>query len=96
MMRLTLSPRAHADLDEIWDYSAEKWNAERADSYISEIWKTVELIADEPGLGRSCDEIREGYFKFPSGSHLIFYKKTNENIEIVRVLHQWMDIDNHL
>lgn len=91
-----LSSRARADLDEIWEYSAAKWNVESADNYIREIWKTIELVASEPGVGRSCDEIRKGYFKFPSGSHLIFYKKAGEAIDIVRILHQRMDFDSYL
>ncbi|HEY1837951.1 MAG TPA: type II toxin-antitoxin system RelE/ParE family toxin [Rhizomicrobium sp.] len=44
-----LSPRARTDLDEIWEYTADKWNAEQADNYIREIWKTIELIGDRPG-----------------------------------------------
>ncbi len=96
MTGLTLSPLARADLDEIWDYTDAKWSAERADSYICEIWKIVELIAGEPGIGRSCDEIRKGYFRFPAGSHLIFYKKKASEIDIVRILHQRMDFYSHL
>lgn len=91
-----LSPRARADLDDIWEYSAAKWNVERADNYIREIWKTVELVASEPSIGRSCDEIRAGYFKFPSGSHLIFYRRLGKKIDVVRILHQRMDFDSHL
>ncbi|MGA9796217.1 MAG: type II toxin-antitoxin system RelE/ParE family toxin [Rhizomicrobium sp.] len=91
-----LSPRARTDLDEIWEYTADKWNAEQADNYIREIWKTIELIGDRPGIGRSCDEIRQGYFKFPVGSHVMFYKKAQMHITVVRIVHRRMDFDSHL
>ncbi|WP_350152941.1 type II toxin-antitoxin system RelE/ParE family toxin [Nitrosomonas sp.] len=47
-------------------------------------------------IGRSCDEIREGHFKFGVGKHLIFYRhKEKDHIEIVRTLHARMDTESH-
>ena len=34
-----LSPRAQADLDDIWDYSCERWGDDRAESYVRSIDK---------------------------------------------------------
>lgn len=45
-------------------------------------------------LGVACDEIMPGYRKFSQGSHVIFFKNTTKGvIEIVRVLHQSMDVE---
>lgn len=91
-----LSPRAVSDLDEIWNYTAATWDTEQAEIYIRELWRAIETVAADPGRGRACDEIRPGYFKFLSGSHVLFYRKATKKIDIVRILHQRMDFDVHL
>lgn len=45
-MGFTLSPRARADLDGIWDYTAERWNADQADRYIRQLAEAFGNIAD--------------------------------------------------
>ena len=57
---------------------------------------SIQLIVDEPQLGRACDEIRKGYRKHHVGRHLIFYRQTTSHIEIIRILHESMDVDSHL
>ncbi|MCG8434648.1 MAG: type II toxin-antitoxin system RelE/ParE family toxin, partial [Gammaproteobacteria bacterium] len=38
------------------------------------------LLAENPDIGKACDEIRDGYRKFPQGSHVIFYRQIgNQN-----------------
>jgi len=41
-------------------------------------------------------EVRAGYQKFPAGSHLLFYPTTPDEIDIVRILHQRLDVERHL
>ncbi|EGR4140684.1 type II toxin-antitoxin system RelE/ParE family toxin, partial [Vibrio cholerae] len=44
--------------------------------------------------GKSCDEIREGYRKFPQGSHVIFYHQIgSQQIRVIRILHKSMDVN---
>ena len=52
-------------------------------------------LAADPRLGRSCDQIRAGYFKYSAGSHVIFDRLADVGIDVVRILHQSMDIDRH-
>jgi toxin ParE1/3/4 len=90
-----LSPRAQVDLDEIWDYSASHWGDAQAEVYARQIQTPIELIAKTPHRGRPCDDIRPGYSKFAVGSHVLFYRLTDDGIDVVRVLHQRMDFDRH-
>ena len=94
--RFVLTPRAHADLDEIWDYTADRWGLERAETYIRQLWKDNRTIADSPSLGRECPEVRPGYSKYPSGSHVLFYRLTDDGIEVGRILHERMDYERHI
>ncbi|MBJ8346934.1 type II toxin-antitoxin system RelE/ParE family toxin [Antrihabitans sp. YC2-6] len=95
--RFLLSPAAQADLEDIWDHTAQRWNAEQAEHFVRELQRAIERVADNPAVGRRCDEVRAGYLKLAAGSHVLFYRVTDEGvIDIVRVLHQRMDIDRHL
>jgi toxin ParE1/3/4 len=95
MTRYRLSPRAQTDLAEIWDYTAERWGAEQAATYIRRIESSVEAAATEPTSGTACDHIRAGYRKLRSGSHVLFYRVGEDGIEVMRILHQRMDFEQH-
>ncbi|MCB1950344.1 MAG: type II toxin-antitoxin system RelE/ParE family toxin, partial [Nitrosomonas sp.] len=45
-----------------------------------------------PLLGRRCDSIRKGYFRFEYVSHVIFYRQEKNFIIISRVIHQSRDV----
>ena len=94
--RFVLTPRAQNDLDEIWDYTADRWGLDQAEAYTRQLWMHIQTIADRPALGRECPEIRPGYLRFPSGSHILFYRFTSEGIDIVRILHARMDYEQHV
>jgi toxin ParE1/3/4 len=94
--RFVLKPRAHADLDEIWDYTADRWGLDQAETYIRRLWNDIQTVADNPSLGRECIEVRPGYRKYPSGSHVLFYRLTDDGIDVVRILHERMDYERHI
>ena len=96
MSRYVLSPRAQEDLSEIWDYSVERWGMDQADSNLRLLQRAIEVIAADPRVGTSCDEVRAGYRKYPAGSHMLLYRQSQAGIDIVRVLHGRMDFDRHL
>lgn len=90
-----LSPLAEADLEGIWFYTFKQWSTEQADSYHARIVDTFEGLAAGTKRGRPVD-IRDGYFKYAIGSHLIFYRESETGIDVIRVLHQRMDVERHL
>jgi toxin ParE1/3/4 len=92
----TLTPRAQGDLSEIWDHTASRWGIEQAETYTRQLAAHVAMVAGNPVLGRACPEVRAGYYKFPSGSHVLFYRIMDSGIEVVRVLHERMDYPQHL
>jgi toxin ParE1/3/4 len=91
-----LTPRAQADLDEIWDHTADRWGLDQAETYTRQLWKDIATVADRPSLGRECTEVRRGYRMYPSGSHVLFYRHTAEGIDVVRILHERMDYERHI
>lgn len=91
----SLSPRAEADLEEIWAYSFRNWSLEQADRYHAEL---VTALADLGGGQRSGRPVpvRRGYFKFAAGSHFIYYQPSSPGIFVIRILHQKMDAGRYI
>jgi toxin ParE1/3/4 len=81
MSRYVLSPRARADLDEIWNYTTQRWGTAQAEDYIRLLQRAIETVAEEPRRGRTCDEVRKGYRKYSVGSRTVFYKSVRAGID---------------
>ncbi len=58
--RIFLSPRAQTDLDKIWDYTADRWGLDQAETYTRNIWQRIEEVAAKPAMGQDCSDIRAG------------------------------------
>jgi len=96
MRGITLSPRAKLDLSEIWDYTCSQWGVEQAEKYLRELWSTMVRAVSDPTKSVDIGDVRRGYRKSRAGSHVIFFKVTDDEIDVVRVLHQRMDFERHL
>jgi toxin ParE1/3/4 len=97
-MSYTISVKASEDIENIWLYTFENWSLEQADRYVNLIFDEIEYLAGKPGSGKDISYIRKGYRYSKVKSHLIFYRLIDmqSDIEIIRVLHQRMDIENRL
>ncbi len=91
MKRIVLSPKAKSDLNNIWDYTEETWSDKKAEGYIRELRKSLQLLADNPSLASNADYIRKDYRKALSGSHVIYLKQIENGIDVIRILHERMD-----
>ena len=96
MTDFVLSPRAQADLDEIWDYTELRWSTTQAERYIRQLWQGLEYVASDPRRGDACDDIRAGYRKYAVGSHVNFFRMSGASVDVVRILHGRMDFNRHL
>lgn len=97
MSAFIISEKALEDINNIWIYTAENWSVEQADRYYNLIMDEIEYIVRNFDMARDFGKIRKSYRYSKVKSHLIFFKndETNE-IEVVRVLHERMDIENRL
>ena len=95
MKRLALSPAAIADLNGIWDYSANHWGPDLADQYINEICDACNGVASGQKHGRHVDA-GPGYLRISAGSHVVYYQARGDVMNVIRVLHSRMDVDRHL
>ena len=97
-MKYLISQLAGKDLENIWLYTFNNWSVEQADRYFELIMGEIEYISKNPYSGYDFSSIRKGYFRSKIKSHFIFYRinKQNNLVEIIRILHQRMDIENSL
>lgn len=91
-----LTAAARRDVSSIWDFTEERWDARQAETYLHEIRAALERIAEDPSRGRRRDEIRDGYLSYRIGSHTIFFISRPDGIDVIRILHQRMDVDRNL
>ncbi|WP_026905447.1 type II toxin-antitoxin system RelE/ParE family toxin [Pedobacter glucosidilyticus] len=97
-MTYKISNEAQIDIENIWLYTFETWSLEQADRYFNLILNEIEYLTQHPTSGKDFNHIRKGYYHTKVKSHFIFYRinlKENE-IEIIRILHQQMDIESRL
>lgn len=92
-----ISKQALEDIDTIWLYTLENWSLNHANHYYRLIYHEIEFIIEDFESGKDIGKIKPGYRQTKIKSHLIIYKMADDRvIEIVRVLHQMMDIPNRL
>ena len=97
-MNFSISQEAYLDLEQIWLYTVDNWPVEQADRYYNLIMDEIAYLAKHPQSGQDYSHVRKGYFRSQIKSHLIFYKVNRERgeIEVIRILHQLMDIEARL
>lgn len=95
MAEYRLGRRAAADLDDIWRYTVRNWLEEQAEIYHDKIMAEIQRLAAGERDGRKV-EGRNGYFKHTVESHFVIYRRTDEALIVVRILHQRRDLPQHL
>ena len=93
--RCRVTRKAWQDLLEIGRHTEQAWGRIQRNHYLGQLDEAFGLIGENPQIGHKCDEILQGYRKFPQGSHVIYYRVT-DTVEIIRILHKRMDPDARL
>ena len=94
MRNFALTRMALEDLREIAVFTGTRWGKAQRNLYLGKLDEAFHALADNPAAGRSCEQIRAGYRKFPVGSHVIYYRQAEDGLlEIVRILHKSRDVE---
>ena len=83
-------------MEDIWDYSLERWGEEQADSYLRQIALVCQGIANGSHPGSSAEAIQPGLRKALVNMHVLYYRETADSIVVARVLHQRMNVLDHV
>ena len=95
MATFRFSRHAEADLLSIGDYTLRTWGKAQGARYLRELEVCCRTLADNPALGRLCDEVRPGLRRLEHGMHVVFYRQERDGILVSRILHQRIRPDRH-
>ncbi len=93
MAKFLFTEAAIQDLTSIWEYTTSEWSNDQAEKYYQIILSGCNKIAQKPLLGKEYFEIPAGLYGQHISRHIIFYLLVdNSTVQIVRILHDSMDI----
>jgi len=95
MPNYKLSKTAKANLLTIARYGDKNYGVQKSNQYRDKLKQQFELLVEQPYLFQAVNHIRKGYRRCVCGSHSIYYRIDNEDIEIMAVIGQ-QDIDKWL
>lgn len=90
-----LSPLAVSDLEDIWLYTFRQWSQEQAETYHHTIIAALEGLISGACIGQQTD-VREGYWKYRVGMHIIYFQLSDNYLDVIRILHVRMDVETQL
>jgi toxin ParE1/3/4 len=93
MANYKLSNVAQEDLIRIHHYGVERFGMLQADKYFDSFFIYFDLIAKQPFSFESVDFIKPGYRRCVCGSDSIYYKISNEVVEIMTIIGR-QDLEN--
>jgi toxin ParE1/3/4 len=90
-----LSNAAKEDLIRIHHYGVGRFGVIQADKYFNAFFDYFEIIAERPYSFESVDYIRKGYRRCPCGSDTIYFRITDNVVEIMAIIGM-QDLNNLL
>ncbi|PJF38616.1 MAG: type II toxin-antitoxin system RelE/ParE family toxin [Phototrophicales bacterium] len=90
-----LSNLAVEDFTAIYEYTLLNFGATPADACTENLESTFNLLYSTPLMGYECPEIAEGVRRHDHQRHAIFYRPRNNEIYVIRILHQQMEPMKH-
>lgn len=92
-----ISAKAREDIDTIWLYTFENWSLDQANYYYRLLYQEIKAITTAIDCGKDIGFIKLGYRQYKVKSHLIIYRVADDGcVEVIRVLHERMDIPNKI
>ncbi|MBD5771291.1 type II toxin-antitoxin system RelE/ParE family toxin [Marinomonas colpomeniae] len=91
-----LSSLSQQHLHKIKRYTIDNFSEQQWRNYKETLLSGFQMLADNPKLGKDCNEIYLGGFYFPIGKHTAYYTKENDFILVVAVLGQAQLLQKHL
>ncbi len=96
MRRFRLTARALGRLYEIGRYTKNEWGVTQRDAYLQALDNRFQTLAAMPYMGKPRPELSLDLYSALEKTHVIFYTITDDEIQIVDILHQQMEPALHL
>ncbi len=96
---IKISKPAELDLKNIASYTLSNWGESQKKTYL-DLFKNffINLSHDEANVAliKSREDIDVGLFSFQIKKHVVYFRTTENEVLILRVLHSRMDPERHL
>jgi toxin ParE1/3/4 len=89
--RLTIKPEAQLDIDEILLYTRKRWGLDQRRRYRTRLYDAMRSLRDYPERGREREEYFPGCRGLVVERHVVFYRLTDDEVVVVRILHGSQD-----
>ena len=86
-----LSRKAEQDIELLYRYTIAQFGVNQATAYVEGLIEKFELLVKYPQLGKEADHLAPNIRSLIYQSHTIYYKPRQNDIFIVRVIHQRME-----
>jgi toxin ParE1/3/4 len=96
MRSVSIADQVEDDLDDIYTYSIENWGIKRAREYLMALRTAMYALRDPSILGHKHPDLPKYYRVYSVKSHLLVYTQNTESVTILRILHQRMNIFQHI
>ncbi|MBK8455329.1 MAG: type II toxin-antitoxin system RelE/ParE family toxin [Thiofilum sp.] len=90
-MSYQLTEDAEQDILDIYVYSYREFGEDKAESYYETLSAHFDLLATNPKLGTDFGHVKAQVRRSTCASHSIYYRLKNNDVLILRVLHQSRD-----
>ena len=84
------------DIEALTVFSLKSFGPERTGRYLNDLENCLELIADNPRMGRDLSSVRGTLRRHEHQSHVIYYRQDGDAILILRILGRGQDPALHL
>ncbi len=91
-----LTDRAHNDLQEIEDYSLQRWGRKVADRYLEDIQTTSSLLQENPELLRDKSAISTHFQFYRVREHFLVGIKLKDVLLVLTIKHGQIDLSNRI
>lgn len=96
MARIELTFDAERDVIVIYLHGAAKFGVAQAERYAASLSAKLEVLAENPSFGADYGFVLQGLHRGECGVHAVYYRRTDEGIRVLRILHGRMDAGRHL
>lgn len=94
--RFRLATVAEDDLAEILRYTRLTWGDAQATAYSEIVYEELFQLLEFPEVGRQRSDVRRGLRSYSIGQHVAYYRITQNEVIIERLLHPRMKVGRRL
>jgi len=93
---IRLSSPAKTDLQRIAAYTQQEWGAVQKKVYLDLIKKSFNTLSSVGNIGKKHDDIEQGLYAYSIKKHTVYFRETEQEFVVLRILHSRMDPKRHL